>query len=240
MVDLENLDKYYIDDYIKDIFIGFYQQLFNQNRGEFFYDIEDKDRSTIDISDHFSIQDLTPEFKPTIYIRRRPFSFMGTSIDQMMSKSLMTGDQRSTDLIAGSIEVVAVAREGLEASRLAGIIFLVTNAFKDQFRKRGVFDMSVKTIGDEVPKDIRSSMRVVEVPVLIQLSFQYSWMLTSTTGVPLSGITAGRSTETVSGNKLTGIPATGCNDGTGVDVGDGDDGETKICIPITSESPNKD
>lgn len=236
MINLENLDKFQIDDYVKDLFIGFYQALFYQNQGEFHYD-PDISRSSINIADQFNTSDLTPEFKPTIYIRRRPFSFMNTSIDQLLGRNFLEGTSSYVDLIGGSVEIVAVAREGLEASRLAGIIFLLTNQFKNEFRKRGLHDISVKTIGEEEPRDIRSSMRIVEVPVAVQITFTYGWILKNIeSDTMLNGVDIGRSTDTVSGDRLSGTPATGCNDGLGVEIDDSGD-DVKVCIPITSKGP---
>ena len=244
MIDIYNLDKFRIDDFVKDFFIGFYQALFMQNKSEFQYD-PDKELTKLNIADQFSVDDLTPEFKPTIYIRRRPFSFMGTSIDQFMGGNLLTGSKLYSDLIAGTLEVVCVSRVGLEASRLAGLVFLLTNEFKNELCKNtGMHQVSVKTLGEEQPTDVRSTMRIVEVPVLIQVVFQYTWAVEKMNLVPLKEIEIGKSSNPVTGEELVGIPNTGCNGGTGVDVGDvdglgSDDGEVKICIPITSESPNR-
>jgi len=238
MIDLANLDKFYLDDFVKDYFIGFYQALFSQNNGEFKYDV-DKELTRLNIADQFSEDNLTPEFKPTIYIRRRPLSFLNTSIDQFAGGNLVTGSKTYTDLIGGAVEVVSVSREGLEASRLAGLVFLLTNQFKTELRKNGMFDVAVKTVGEEEPKDVRSGFRIVEVPVLIQILFQYSWAVTSMNSVPLGEIEVARSGDVVTGDSLVGTPNTGCNNeaGVSVDDGSGEDGKVKICIPMTSASP---
>jgi hypothetical protein len=251
MIDIYNLDKFYLDDFIKDLFIGFYQSLFNQNRGEFRYD-PDKAVSKLNIADQFHVDDLTPEMKPSIYIRRRSFSYMNLSIDQRGGSDMMTGATAYSDMISGVLEVVALSRNGLEASRLAGIIFLLTNQFKTELRKRtGMFKIDVKTLGEEQPIDVRSGFRIVEVPVVIQVMFQYTWAMNTMGLQTLADIDVGRSSD-LTGNSgfggnsnntdLVGIPNTGCNDGTGVNVDDTDgngDGQVKICIPLTSDSPKR-
>lgn len=176
MIDFSKLEKYDVDSYVKDLFIGFYQHLFHQNKGEFHFD-PCGEVSNINISDQFCSDDLTGEFKPSIYIRRRPFNFMGTSIDQLESKNLTTGSTARTDLISGVIEVVSVSRVGLEACRLASMVFLLTNQFKDALLSKGLFDMSVKTLGEETPLVQNSTQKIVEVPVVIQVVFQYSWVV---------------------------------------------------------------
>lgn len=238
MIDLKSLNKFYIDDFVKDFFIGFYQALFHENSegNEFYYD-PDKEVTRLNIADQFSIDDLTPEFKPTIYIRRRPLSFMNTSIDQMINKNLMASTSTHTDLIGGVVEIVSVAREGLEASRLAGLIFLLTQQFKGELRKHGMFDVAVKGLGEEEPKDVRSTFRVVEVPVSIQIMFQYSWAVQAMNLQVMNEIEASKSSNPVTGEDLIGVPFDGCNGGTGVSTGEDEDGNTKICIPLSSDSP---
>jgi len=241
MIDIFNLDKFYLDDFIKDLFIGFYQSLFNKNNGEFKYD-PDKNVSRLNIADQYSVDDLTPEMKPSIYIRRRPFSYMNLSIDQRGGSDMMTGATAYSDLIAGAIEVVALSRNGLEASRLAGLIFLLTNQFKTELRKTGMFKVDVKTLGEEQPIDVRSGFRIVEVPVTIHVMFQYTWAIQTMGLSAMNEIEVGRSNDLVTGDSILGVPNTGCNDGVGINVdgGDsGDDGEVKICIPLTSASPKR-
>ena len=248
MIDLQNLNKFYLDDFVKDYFIGFYQALFSQNKGEFHFD-PDKELTRINISDQFAVDDLTPEFKPTIYIRRKPLVFMNTSIDQFAGGDLMTSSKRYTDLISGTVEIVCVAQEGLEAARLAGLIFLLTTQFKDELRKHGMFDVSVKALGEEEPRDVRSTFRVVEVPVAVQIMFQYSWAVTTMNLLPLADVEVARSSDVTTGETLVGVPNDGCNGQSGVSIGDvNTDGQdvnegaeevTKLCIPMTSASPKR-
>lgn len=245
MIDLNNLNKFFIDDFVKDFFIGFYQALFYTNKGEFHFD-PDKELTQIDIADQFHTDDLTPEFKPTIYIRRRPLSFLNTSIDQFSGGSLMTGNKMYTDLIGGTIEIACIAREGLEAARLAGLVFLLTTQFKSELRAKGMYDVAVKTLGEESPIDVRSTFRIVEVPVIIQILFQYSWAVTAMDKIPLGEIEVARSSDLVNGDPLIGTPSNGCNGEVGVSVGEapetieeveGDELQTKLCIPMTAASP---
>lgn len=175
MINLKELDKYCLDDFVKDIFIGFLQTLFFENPGEFHYDPEEG-KSKLIITDRFSYNNLEPDFKPIIYTRRRPMGFMNTSIDQMQSMNLNTGSKTYTDLITGTMELVCVSRVDLEASRLGGIVFLLVQEFKDKFRGLGMHDVAVKALGEVEIKKARSIEEIVEVPVTVQYTFQYSWM----------------------------------------------------------------
>ena len=249
MIDLTQLNKFYIDDFVKDIFIGTLQQLFYQNPSEFHWDPDD-DNTRLIITDQFSTDNLTPEFKPTIYIRRRPLGFMHTSIDKLLSANLNTGAKTYTDLMQGVVELVAVCREGLEACRLAGLVFLLLSEFTQEIRALGMYEVSVKSLGEEEPKDVRSTFRIVEVPVTIQFVFQYTWMKetmentilngisigdaspsnisplegggsnATNGGTPMNDITVGRSTDPITGLPLTGVPGTPCNPNDGTDVGE--------------------
>ena len=176
MIDLTNLDKFNLDDYVKDTFIGFYQALFSQNKGEFMWD-PDKNISKINIADQFSFDNEHPELKPLIYLRRRPLSFMNTSIDQLYRQNLITGATERTDLIAGTVEAVCVSSVELEACRLAGIVFMLTNAFRDELvAKSGLFKVDVKALGEAMPLNASSQIKLVEVPVVIQVMFTVSWL----------------------------------------------------------------
>jgi hypothetical protein len=238
MIDLTKLDKFYIDDFVKDIFIGMLQQLFSQNPGEFHYD-DDAALTRIELKDQFSTDNLTPDFKPTIYIRRRPLGFMNTSIDQFAGQNYNTSKKFYTDMISGVAELVCVSREGLEACRLGSIVFLLINEFVGEFRKLGMFDVSVKSLGEEEPKDVRSTFRVVEVPITVQYIFQYSWMVQTMGLTALKEIELGRSTNVATGARITGVPKTPCG---GEGVADNppqvdENGNIGICIPMTERSP---
>lgn len=237
MVDLTQLDKFFVDDFVKDIFIGTLQELFYRNKGEFHYDPDDA-VSKLNITDQFSTDNLTPEFKPTIYIRRRPLGFMNTSIDQYASGNLMTGVERHTDLISGTVDLVSVSRVGLEACRLGSIVFVLMQEFRSQIRSLGMFDVTVKSLGEEEPKDIRATMRIVEVPVTLQFMFQYSWMLQRMDLKPLAGIEVGRSTDVTTGEPLIGLAGNSCEESEGLGT-DGDGQNKKICIPMSSTSPKR-
>jgi hypothetical protein len=203
MVDLTQLNKFFIDDFVKDIFIGTLQQLFMQNPGEFHYDPDDQ-LTRLSITDQFSTDNLTPEFKPTIYIRRRPLGFMNTSIDSLVTGNLATGARGYADLVSGIVELVAVSRVGLEACRLGGLVFVLINEFKQEIRSLGMHDVSVKSLGEEEIKDVRSIFRIVEVPVTIQYAFAYSWMKTvmeASDAKPFNGISFGTSSSSGSSSR---------------------------------------
>ena len=237
MIDLENIDRYLLDDYIKDAFIGFYQNLFFQNSTEFKYS-PDPQVTRLNICDQFSSNDLTPEFKPTIYIRRHPFSFMNTSIDQYAGGNIMTGAKAYSDLIGGLVDIVCLSSVELEAQRLASIVFFTTNAFKDEIcRMTGLFKVDAKTLGEAQPLDAKSTIRIVEVPVSVQIMFQSSWIsenIKKSNDAILNEIVIARSTD-VSGKQLTGKVGEGCSAGiTGVYT---DKASSSICIPMTEDSP---
>jgi len=259
MIDLQNLDKFYLDDFVKDIFIGFLQKLFNENLGEFHYD-DDASVTKLNICDQFNLDNGSIDFKPIIYVRRRPLGFMNTTIDQLMSSNLMTGSSTRSDLITGMLEIVCVSREGLEACRLGGLVFLLVHQFRNMFRRMGMHDVAVKSLGEEEPKDIRSTMRVVEVPVAIQYAFQYSWAVdymasrstsskdvdgfvspndTMTEGSKLlSDVGTGISTDPITGGGLVGAPSSACNQGDGLETDTdcptcaGSD-NSHICVPLS-------
>lgn len=224
MITFNNLNKFYVDDYVKDVFLTFYQLLFSQNESEFKYS-PDKQVTKLNIADQFSFDDLTPEVKPTIYIRRHPFSFMNTSIDTFLGAGSAQGSNVYTDLIMGAVDIVCLSQVELEACRLAGIVFMLTNQFRHSLLQgTGLFRVDVKTLGSAQPLSAQSTMRLVEVPVTIQVIFQYSWMVENMGKHELlANIDITRSTNLVTGSSLH---------------KEGDDGElVKVCIPMTGPTP---
>lgn len=230
MVDMSQLDKFNLDDYVKDVFIGFYQELFRQNSTEFRWD-PDKSVSRIDIADQFSADDANPESRPVIYLRRRPISFMNTSIDQLIRADLQTGTSTHTDLLVGTLEAVCVSSVELEACRLAGIVFAMTNAFQHEIAARsGMFKIDVKALGEATPLSASTTVKLVEVPVVIQVMFSVNWMLSQIDDDPVKyngSIIARQVNAEEYGIHLKDK----CKnpDGTsGFDNGDG-----TVCVPIT-------
>lgn len=230
MVDMSQLDKFNLDDYVKDVFIGFYQELFRQNSSEFKWD-PDKNASRIDIADQFSVDDTNPEAKPLIYMRRRPISFMNTSIDQLIRADLGTGSSTHADLLVGTLEAVCVSSVELEACRLAGIVFAMTNAFQHEIAaKSGMFKIDVKALGEATPLSAASTIKLVEVPVVIQVMFSVNWMLSQIDENPVT-YTGGYVARQVNADDYGVHLKDKCKnpDGTnGFDNGDG-----TVCVPIT-------
>jgi hypothetical protein len=242
MIDLKNLNKFYVDDFVKDIFIGTLQEIFYKTPSEFHWDpIEE--RSRLIITDQFSTDNLTPEVKPTIYIRRRPLGFLHTSIDKFMGGNLMTGTSMYSDLLSGIVELVAVCREGLEACRLAGLVFILLTEFRAEMRALGMHEVSVKSLGEEEPKDVRSTFRIVEVPVTVQYTFGYSWMTQVMDGSVLREMSIGRTTDPVTGEILTkddmSASTNSITDGScapsDIDLGTcpACGGKSRVCVPLT-------
>lgn len=230
MVDMQNLDKFNLDDYVKDVFIGFYQELFRQNSKEFRWD-PDKNVSRINIADQFSSDDVNPEIKPLIYMRRRPLSFMNTSIDQMLRADLMTGTSEHTDLIVGTLEAVCVSSVELEACRLAGIVFTMTNAFqKDIVAKSGMFKVDVKALGEATPLAASSEVKLVEVPVVIQVMFSIGWILSQMEEDPVvyNGSIISRSVDASEYGIHLKDKCKNPDGTSGIDNGDG-----TVCVPLT-------
>lgn len=230
MVDMSQLDKFNLDDYVKDVFIWFYQELFRQNSSEFKWD-PDKNVSRINIADQFSVDDVNPETKPLIYLRRRPLSFMNTSIDQLLRENLGTGDATHADLIAGTLEVVCVSSVELEACRLAGIVFAMTNIFQREIvEKSGMFKVEVKALGEATPLLAASTVKLVEVPVVIQVIFTVDWLLTQMQEDPYlyNGSIISRQ---VNAEEYGVHLKDKCKNPDGTDGFDNGDGT--VCVPIT-------
>lgn len=191
MIDLKNLDRYNVDSFIKDIFIGTLQEIFYANEGEFKWDPDPK-ATIIEIKDRFSYDNLTADSKPCIYIRRLPINPGNLVLNQMSAQNLNTGDTSFVDMMNGAVELVSVSSQGLEAARLASQVFIVLQAVKESIRQLGLYDVRVGSLGGETIREAGATTTVVEVPVMVTYMFSLGWMTDIMNSQILNEISLGR------------------------------------------------
>ncbi len=132
------------------------------------------------ISDQGPINTDTVEKRPALIVSRGPFAWANTSLDQLLSLSFRSGTRTHTDLLTGSFVVNCVARQGLEAERLAVLVSKGIRIFRRNLQQAGFFQVGhLVQIGVESPAGALvsgdSDEDFINVPVTFPVFYQESW-----------------------------------------------------------------
>ena len=132
---------------------------------------------------------------PHLVVLRGPYKWANLSLDKMRNTEAFTGNRTHTDLVAGTMGVFCIAEEGMEAGRLADIVFRATVYHRRLLQKTGGFhkighDLSA---GPETPPGalIRDSSEVEGVMVEVSVPWFLQWTWTSELIVPPQKTTLG-------------------------------------------------
>jgi hypothetical protein len=176
---------------IKSHALEFLQLMFSseENVGpELVWNIE-QEQSCITIVDKYVFNLDQVSSRPAIVANRGPQGWMRTSgFRQFQGENMRTGERTYTDLVRGTVTLSCFAREGLEAERIAGIVFEAFQTFRDVLRKLhqrgrlmpqhlGFFRVESSQMGEEalVKSDSRPDLSVV--PVAVAATVQKRWSL---------------------------------------------------------------
>ncbi len=164
--------------YASRLYLVFLQGLFKQF-AEGSYKWSDDDRLTeIWISDQSPFPHERISQRPAIITMRGPARFANLSLDQMQELDRMTGRKRRTDIIGCTMSLNCIAKSGVEAQRLAWIVFTHIRRFKALLQRHGFHK-----IGDDMnmgPESDPGSIIQPEsdseiVMVTVQSPFYLQW-----------------------------------------------------------------
>jgi hypothetical protein len=167
--------------YFTRLFVKFFQVVFGTfDKGSYKWD-QDPQITDVFITMDRTIAREVNEGRPAIIVERGQASFLNLSIDQFKSFSFDSGKRSHTDLVQASITVNCVAREGLEAQRLAWIAMYATRTLKRHLMRAGLHRVGEDLqVGPEeeaikiVPDSIQGS---VLVRVFVPFFFQDTWSI---------------------------------------------------------------
>jgi hypothetical protein len=159
------------------IFLLFLQGLFKQFEAGDYRWSEDPQLSEISITDQIPVPRDIIEKRPAIVTMRGPAQFSNLSHDQMRTVDDRTGMKERSDLVACTMSINCIAKQGLEAQRLGWIVFSNVRNFKTLLQRAGLHK-----VGDEVSigpesapgslvapePDTLMSMVTVQVPCFFQ------------------------------------------------------------------------
>jgi hypothetical protein len=127
------------------VFLLFLQGLFEQFDTGYYKWSENEELSEIMITDQVPIPRNKVEQKPQIVTMRGPAQFANLSLDQMRAVNSRTGEKERTDLVSCTMTINCIARNGVEAQRLAWIAMRHIRTFKNLLQRAGMHK-----VGDEV------------------------------------------------------------------------------------------
>jgi len=166
----------FLTNNIKKIFLSFAQGYFSTSFSPFVWNVDPK-KTKIFIADRNASAPEVIEKMPSIVLSRGQMAYAQTSIDQMQFVDTAVGPSRAkqrTDLVRGSITFNCCSQNGIEAERIANVLFGTIVGFKDEFRERGIHQILGISMGEEIVARGDVVPRLVIVPVNVVFTVQTS------------------------------------------------------------------
>jgi hypothetical protein len=164
------------------VFVRFLQLVFSTfDKGSYKWE-PDQENSDILVSDQGVLRADVLEKRPAIVCMRGPAAWSNISMDQFKDYDFETGAKSHTDLVAATMVYNCLAREGLEAQRIAWIAGYATRTLKRNLLRAGMhrvgedISYSAETdAGSLLPDSGKDfSLVSVTVPFFFQDSYRIS------------------------------------------------------------------
>jgi hypothetical protein len=161
-------------DEVKNRLIEFLRFIFE--RSDRFHYNDEELKSGISISDIFPVKEDF-EKKPAITVRRENMLLTNRGIGHFKGWTLSKNfGSRFMDLLQSQVVIECYSREGLEAEKIANIVFGSILFYRRKLREVGrIHDVLVANIGAEVPQRVSSTITLAMVPVQLSFTFSEEW-----------------------------------------------------------------
>lgn len=166
------------------VYLLFLQGLFKQFPEGSHRWSDDERLSEISILDQAPIPKDRVEQRPALITMRGPAQFGNLSLDNMQKLDWGTGTKQRTDLVACTMTINCIAKNGVEAQRVAWIVMTKIRTFKTLLQQHG----PIHKVGDEVSIGAESppgslvtpeaDSELVLVPVYSPFFFQWTEKVT--------------------------------------------------------------
>lgn len=188
------------------VYLLFLQGLFAQfqsGQGCFYWSSDVND-TEISILDQAPIPRDRLEQRPALITMRGPAQFANLTLDQLRDINMMTGERSHTDLISCTMSINCLAKNGLEAQRIAWIVMRHIRIFKRLLQRNGGFHLvgQMVSIGPESPPGAMvepdPDPSVVMVTVHSPFFFQWNEIIRPTNASLVNSISAHMTTNLMS------------------------------------------
>lgn len=166
-----------VSTFIRDTALKFMQVLYAQREpGNYHYDPDERVTDII-ICDQYA--ELTvKEQRPMIVGVRGPPQWQNVAINNgMVTQDLASGSAQHTDNILGSVGISCIARNGMEAERIASDVFSAFRAFKNELQKAGFFHIRSANLSDQRLIEQGGYQKLFMVNVSLVCQVQTKWTL---------------------------------------------------------------
>lgn len=162
-------------DEVKNRLLEFLRYIFS--RSDRFHFDDDDVASKIAISDVYPKKEDI-EKKPSLVVRRENLVLTNRGIGHFVGWTFSKNfGSRFADLLQSQVVIECHSREGLEAEKLANIVFSSLLYFRRKLIEIGrVHDILVANIGPETPQRVSSEITHTMVPVQLSFTFSESWI----------------------------------------------------------------
>jgi hypothetical protein len=162
--------------FVKDVVLAILQKFFYDHT-EFTFSYDDE-QTKIRIADIYAENLKKLELRPAVLAKREDLRWRQVAINQFLTQSGPSMADKFTDILDSRLTLNCVAREGLEAERLAGIVFMFFTQFRNALRQlKFVHEISLPAMGSEFLAEVDSTVDTSVVPVVINISINVSWAL---------------------------------------------------------------
>ncbi len=168
--------------YFTRVFLLFIQGLLEQMPEGSYRWSSDEKLSEIAVTDQVPVPRERVDQKPHIVTMRGPARFANLTLDQMRTVNPRTGEKERTDLVSCTMTINVLAKNGVEAQRLAFMLATHIREFKTTLQRTGMHK-----VGDEMdvgPESPPGSFVAGEpdpelVMVSIYIPFHFQWTMKS-------------------------------------------------------------
>jgi hypothetical protein len=140
----------------------------------------DENSTNIFIGDKYSINLEAVEKKPLISLQRGIIRWGDRHIGRFYGSDLRTKDQYIARCL-GSCILLCCSRVGLEAERIAQLVFHFFTMFSDKLRLKGYYDIQAIALGEERIAKSNSDIDISIVPVTINCELVDTWSVVDST-----------------------------------------------------------
>ena len=164
--------------FLTRVYLTFLQGLFKQFPEGCYTWSEDDKLTEVWITDQSPFPRDRIQQRPAIITMRGPAQFANLSLDNMQSLDRITGAKRRSDLVACTMSLNCVAKNGVEAQRIAWIVFTHIRRFKALLQRHGIHKIGdAVSIGPESDPGtlITPESDTAAVLVTVQSPFFFQW-----------------------------------------------------------------
>lgn len=163
---------------IKDLMILFLREFFAQQ--PHYPWREDPHETEIVICDNFPDDDEQVQSYPRVVINRGSVRKTNITLGDKKQPLLAATDEQGVkmgDLLQGTVRIQCAAKEGVEAGRIASMVFVSIMVFRNTLYRQGMHDIRNLDLGQEANLERDSEVVAQVVPVTLQCNFQYDWII---------------------------------------------------------------